>query len=151
MIRLFAARTFLVCAVILSALFFVPAVSMAEDQGGIPFVSADSFAHNVLAASKPVIVQFDADWCPFCRKFQPIMESFAEKYGADIDFYRINADKEGDLMIRLGARTLPTTLLFYKGSEVSRKAGFIKAEDLETWVAGEIGKLAAPVQDSPAL
>ena len=128
----------------LIAAFFVFAISLgvsSRAETTIPAVTADSFYHHVITAQKPVLIQFDAAWCPFCRKFAPIIEKFATEYKDEIAVYRIDADKEGDLMIRLGARTLPTTVMFFKGKEVSRKGGFMTAEQLEEWVSKEVSKL----------
>ena len=131
----------------LIAAFFAVMVAFSfssKAETSITAVTADSFYHHVITAQKPVLIQFDAAWCPFCRKFAPIIEKFATEYKGEIAVYRIDADQEGDLMIRLGARTLPTTVMFFKGKEVSRKGGFMTAEQLEEWVRKEVTKLTAP-------
>jgi thioredoxin len=129
--------------VILAAMLFITATfAVRAKESVIAHTTSQSFVQDVISSQKPVLVQFDASWCPFCRKFQPVLQRFHEKYKDSIDVYKIDADAEGDLMIRLGVRTLPTVVLFYKGKEVERRVGFADDEKFSNWVAEQIGKLA---------
>jgi thioredoxin-like negative regulator of GroEL len=71
-----------------------------------------------------------------------VLQRFHEKYKDSVDVYKIDADAEGDLMIRLDVGTLPTVVLYYKGKEVTRRLGFADDEKFSNWVAEQIGKLA---------
>ena len=48
------------------------------DGDGKPVTITDAtFNANVLNAELPVVLEFEADWCPFCRQMKPIVESVA--------------------------------------------------------------------------
>ena len=48
------------------------------DGDGKPVTITDAtFNANVLNAELPVVLEFEADWCPFCRQMKPIVASVA--------------------------------------------------------------------------
>lgn len=42
--------------------------------------------------TRPVVIDFYADWCGPCRALSPIFEKLAREFSGRIDFYRINVD-----------------------------------------------------------
>ena len=44
-------------------------------------VTDATFASEVLGASKPVLVDYWADWCAPCKQLSPIIEELAGTYG----------------------------------------------------------------------
>lgn len=60
--------------------------------------------------TKPVIIDFYADWCPPCRQLSPLVEEIAKEYEGKIIVYKVNTDKEKELTQTLGISSLPTLL-----------------------------------------
>lgn len=60
--------------------------------------------------TKPVIIDFYADWCPPCRQLSPLVEEIAKEYEGKIVVYKVNTDKESALTQSLGITNLPTLL-----------------------------------------
>ena len=59
---------------------------------------------------KPAIVDFYASWCGPCRTIAPILEELAEEYEGKIDIYKVDTEKERELAMAFGIRSIPSLL-----------------------------------------
>ncbi|MDR0574097.1 MAG: thioredoxin [Tannerella sp.] len=58
----------------------------------------------------PCIIDFYADWCGPCKKVEPVLKELAKVYSGKIVIYKINTDKEKELAMAFGVRSIPTCL-----------------------------------------
>jgi len=80
--------------------------------------------------TKPVIIDFYADWCAPCRQLSPLVESIAKEYEGKISVYKVDTEKEKLLAQNLGITGLPT-LLFIPAEGMPRSSmGLISREDM---------------------
>ena len=96
-------------------------------------ITENIFEEEVLNSDKPVLIDFNADWCGPCRMLGPIMEDFA-KANEDIKVVSINVDENENLATEYGVFSIPCVILMKDGEEVKRKVGFMQKEELETFV-----------------
>lgn len=82
-----------------------------------------------IAGKKYVLVDFGAEWCPPCRKMEPIINEFLAQH-KEISFFKIDGGIHTDLMKQLNAEGLPTFILLKNGQEVWRYKGVLTAEEL---------------------
>jgi thioredoxin len=80
--------------------------------------------------SKPVIIDFYADWCPPCRQLSPLVEEIAKEYAGKIIVYKVNTDKEVILAQSLGISNLPTLLYIPAKGKPQVTLGLIPKEDI---------------------
>ena len=59
-----------------------------------------------------VLVEFYADWCSHCKAFEPVFESLAEHFKANVSVGRINAPEYMDLSRSQGIKALPTIKIY---------------------------------------
>ena len=85
--------------------------------------SAEQFAKDVLAADKPVLVEFYATWCPPCKFLAPIMEEVAQELAGRAAVVKIDTDKLGQIAGEYGIQAIPTVILFKSGKPVERLVG----------------------------
>jgi thioredoxin 1 len=80
-------------------------------------VTDASFAADVLASAKPVMVDFWAEWCGPCRAVSPILDQIATEHAAKIEIVKLNVDLNPDTAMKYGITSIPTMKVF-KGGEV---------------------------------
>lgn len=107
-----------------------------------------SFKQEVLASPTPVLVNFWAPWCGVCRLVSPMLFEVQAEWGEHLKFVNINADENLQLSSSYRLTTLPTVMLFDRGSllcqvdKLSNRNDFRKAADelkraLDTIAIGE--------------
>ena len=90
--------------------------------GGMPYDKAKFDA--ALAAGKPVIVDFQADWCPTCKAQKPIVQGLMkESRMKGLTLFVADFDTEKALKKQLGVSQQSTFVVFKAGKEVARSTG----------------------------
>jgi len=80
-------------------------------------VTDESFATDVLASDKPIMVDFWAEWCGPCRAVSPILDQIATEHAEKIDVVKLNVDHNPDTAMKYQITSIPTMKVF-KGGEV---------------------------------
>ncbi len=66
-------------------------------------------------AERPVLVEFFAPWCVYCRRLAPSLEALAEEYQDTLVFGTVNIDDEPELAQSEEIEVVPTLLLYQNG------------------------------------
>ena len=90
----------------------------------IIYVNLDDFDEKVIKEShtRPVIVDFWAEWCPPCNAISPTLDKIMADYNGSVLLAKLEVD-EGDNMKLAGqykVRGFPTIILFEEGVEIDR-------------------------------
>jgi thioredoxin 1 len=92
-------------------------------MGAIKVVTDESFEAEVLRNSKPVIVEYWAQWCPPCRMVAPVLEEIAEEHAGKVDVVKLNTDENPVTMQKYGVLAVPTMHAFSGGQVVRQVTG----------------------------
>lgn len=72
------------------------------------------FKKNIIVKGKTCLVKFYSNTCPLCLGLAPIYENISEQYD-NVNFYKVDVNKEEDLTKRLDFDGVPTLFLFHEG------------------------------------
>lgn len=80
-------------------------------------MNEQQFNEAVFQGDRPVLVEFWAPWCVYCRRIAPALNKVAEQYGQKLTVAQINIDDESGLADQEQIEVIPT-LILYKNGEV---------------------------------
>ena len=98
-------------------------------------INKDNFENEVLMFEKPVLVDFNADWCGPCRMLKPVLEELLDNDGYKI--VSVNVDNEEELAKKYNVFSIPCLVLFDNGKEIERSIGLKSKEEIENMLGGK--------------
>ena len=74
---------------------------------------------ELIQSGQPVLVDFWAPWCGYCRRIGPAYEKIAQQYDGKLAVAKINIDSEPVLADAEHIELIPTLVLYRGGKAVS--------------------------------
>ena len=87
---------------------------------------------QLIQSSKPVLVDFYAEWCGPCKMMKPRLLDVAERIGDQAKIVEVDIDIEKELTERFHIQSVPTLIIFKDGKQRWRQSGIISANALTT-------------------
>jgi len=108
-------------------------------EGEIVKATSDqSFTQDVLKSTKPVLVDFYADWCRPCKLLSPVVESLAQKYDGKVVFYKLNVDNCPKTSELYAVRAIPALKIFRNGKVVAETLGEVPSAVIDAKLAAAL-------------
>ena len=98
-------------------------------------VTEASFESEVLRATLPGVVEVASEWCPPCKFAEASLCALAGTTQDTLKIVTIDADRSPDLVSKLRVYGVPMFMVFFKGKELDRDAGYAGPVQLQRWVA----------------
>ena len=93
-----------------------------------------TFEADVLQSSKPVLVDYWAEWCGPCKMIAPALEEIAGAMNGKVKIVKLNVDENPATAAKYGIMSIPTLMLFKNGELASRQIGAAPKQKLEQWI-----------------
>lgn len=85
---------------------------------------------SILNDSKPVLVDFFAEWCGPCKVQAPVLKEVKSDIGDSIRILKIDVDKSPAIAQQYQVSSIPTLILFKNGQPIWRQTGVASKQQL---------------------
>ena len=92
-------------------------------MGATKVVTDETFDNEVLKSTKPVVVDYWAEWCGPCKMVSPVLEEIAAEHGDKIDVVKLNIDENPTVSQKYQIMAIPTMSVFQNGEVVKQIVG----------------------------
>ena len=81
-------------------------------------MNMESFNKQVMQGEAPVLVEFWAPWCVYCRRIGPAMQKLARENDRVL-IAQVNIDEVPELARQERIEVIPTLVLYHKGEALA--------------------------------
>jgi rhodanese-related sulfurtransferase len=93
-------------------------------------LSLEKYKEQVAAAGI-VLVDFGAEWCPPCKKMEPVLRQLQAELPGTFILQKVDGGIDIDVMKAHKVDAIPTFIIYKKGKETWRKQGVVELAELK--------------------
>lgn len=82
--------------------------------------------------NKPVLVDFGAEWCPPCKKMEPVIAQLKNEAANKYKVVNVDGATQIDIQKQLKIEAFPVFIVYKNGKEVWRKQGIVTLDELKS-------------------
>ena len=105
-----------------------------ESANNSPELSIPEF-QAMVNKSKITLVDIGAEWCPPCKKMEPVLAQLKKDLGETYSLVKVDGGNDISVMKAVQFVALPTFIVFKDGKETWRKQGIVSLEELKAGIA----------------
>jgi putative thioredoxin len=115
-------------------------------------VTDQNFGTAVLdeSQSRPVVVDFWAEWCQPCRMIGPVLERLANEYAGKFLLAKLDVDANPQASAAFGIQSIPAVKAFRDGRVVDEFIGAVPEQAIRQWLQGILPSEADALADRGA-
>ena len=74
---------------------------------------------EMMKSEKPMLVDFSAPWCGYCRRINPAYDRIADEYKDRLNVVKVDIDEEPQLAQQEHIEVVPTLVIYRKGEALA--------------------------------
>lgn len=86
--------------------------------------------NTFINADKTVLVDFGAEWCPPCRKMEPVLKNLQANNPGKFSLIKVDGGNDEAVLKAYNVTALPVFILFKDGKQVWRKDGVAEEKEI---------------------
>lgn len=125
-------RTNIICSAIIVTSFLAGCDSYSPYRGPDLRITIDdrNYTSSLQDATKPIVLEFYADWCGPCREIEGVIASSSAEHPEFI-FAKIDVDAAPQMAAQFQVNSIPCLVFIRDGSEVGRSVGSIRKSEFK--------------------
>jgi rhodanese-related sulfurtransferase/glutaredoxin len=101
-----------------------------ESTGNTAQLSIEAYQASTKKSAK-VLVDFGAEWCPPCKKMEPILKEIQADKSLQFSLVKVDGGNDIDVMKANQVSALPVFIIYKDGKEIWRKQGVVDLQELK--------------------
>lgn len=94
--------------------------------------------NNVINSTRPVLVDFYADWCGPCKQMPAILKQVKDELKEQVRIIKVDVDRNPLIATKYQIRSIPTLMLFKEGELIWTGMGVRSANEIKRLVKQQI-------------
>lgn len=102
-------------------------------------MNKELFQQLAVEGDKPVLVEFWAPWCVYCRRIAPALKKVANEMEDKIRIAQVNIDDVPELAHQERIEVIPTLVIYHKGEALASIVAPESKARIEEFILDNIG------------
>jgi rhodanese-related sulfurtransferase len=99
-------------------------------DAGLPSMTMEEYK-RVIRSAPVVLVDFGAEWCPPCKKMEPILSELQSELKGKFMLLKVDGGKDTEVLQANRVNSLPVFVVYKNGKETFRGQGVLKKDLLK--------------------
>lgn len=100
-----------------------------EGKSNAKQMSTEEF-NTAINSDQFVLVDFGAEWCPPCRKMEPVLDNLKKNNLNKFTLIKVNGGNDEDILKQYNVTALPVFILFKDGKQIWRRDGIAEENEI---------------------
>jgi len=87
---------------------------------------------NIINSSKPVVVDFYAQWCEPCKQVPSILKEIKSELRQNVKIIKVDVDKNPLIVSKYQVQSIPTVIVFKNGKPCWTGVGLCQAHEIKS-------------------